>query len=228
MNRRTEFLGKTLLLVGGWLAGGLPLAAVVCNVPSDRATIRSAVVDNSCTQINLAAGTYHEAVHITRSLTLTGAGSDVTHITGWVWAEGFGVEVEIVGVDVDTTGPLSPDCSEALRAFAGANVRVNNSRVISNLSPIPCYPGSIYYDNFESGNVARWDATVGLVPDRNDPIFNDGFEKGDTRRWSTAVGGARSLIPEGEASRISAAGTESRAQTMLQVLAAIALDPRAW
>jgi hypothetical protein len=54
---------------------GITAQAAVCNVPGDHPTIQSAVDDPTCSQINVAAGTYAENVVINRQLTLTGAGN---------------------------------------------------------------------------------------------------------------------------------------------------------
>jgi parallel beta-helix repeat protein len=56
-------------------------SAASCAVPSGTyATVNSALADNSCNPINVAAGTYDETLDITRNVTIHGAGSASTTI----------------------------------------------------------------------------------------------------------------------------------------------------
>jgi len=69
-----------LLLFGSHRSRAL---AAICTVPSaSYSTIQAAVDDTNCTAIEVAAGTYTEAVEIDRSLTLRGAGNEQTILDG--------------------------------------------------------------------------------------------------------------------------------------------------
>ncbi|MEZ4674249.1 MAG: hypothetical protein R2932_08415 [Caldilineaceae bacterium] len=91
---------KTLFKLNWFIAGALGMALVamslltwginssraliaMCTVPSvNYSTIQAAVNDLNCTTIELAAGTYTEAVEIKRDLTLRGAGNEQTILDG--------------------------------------------------------------------------------------------------------------------------------------------------
>jgi hypothetical protein len=60
--------------------GASAAAAASCAVPSGYATINAALADTSCDPIIVAAGNYDEQLDITRSVTITGAGSASTTI----------------------------------------------------------------------------------------------------------------------------------------------------
>ena len=57
-------------------------SAQICSVPGSHATIGSAVLDGSCSTIQLSAGTYTEAITIGRGLTLAGPGVGKAVIAG--------------------------------------------------------------------------------------------------------------------------------------------------
>ncbi len=62
---------------------GPPAEAAACTVPGGPyPTIQSAVNDTACDPIVVAPGTYNEDVDINRSVTITGAGAEVTTIDG--------------------------------------------------------------------------------------------------------------------------------------------------
>jgi hypothetical protein len=70
-----------LTVLGG--VGGVRAAPGDCAVPSGTyPTIQAAVSNAACTQVLVAAGTYHENVLITRSVVLHGAGAATTIIDG--------------------------------------------------------------------------------------------------------------------------------------------------
>ncbi|MCB0183694.1 MAG: hypothetical protein KDE31_05490, partial [Caldilineaceae bacterium] len=77
--------GVTLLVLTLLLWGVHSSQALValCTVPSvNYSTIQAAVDDINCTTIELAAGTYTEAIVIKRDLTLRGAGNEQTILDG--------------------------------------------------------------------------------------------------------------------------------------------------
>lgn len=70
----------TLLLLSVRSSSAL---VAICTVPSvSYSTIQSAVDDTNCTTIEVAAGTYNEAIEIKRNLTLRGAGNEQTILDG--------------------------------------------------------------------------------------------------------------------------------------------------
>lgn len=81
--KRTTVLalgGVAALTAAAWSAGGgVSFASsggqTVCNVPSRYPTVQAAVDTTTCRTIQVAPGTYHENVKISRSLTLSGAKS---------------------------------------------------------------------------------------------------------------------------------------------------------
>lgn len=146
------------MILGG---SAMSASAQTCNVPGNRPTIQSAVNSAQCSTIAIGPGTFAETVTINRSLTMVGAGQDLTTITGQVQVTGFGVDVLISDLSVDTTVPGSAGCYEdAMRVVAGANARAINVRAINAAGSGPC-----------------------LIP-----LFADGFETGDTSRWSLSIG----------------------------------------
>lgn len=142
-----------------------------CVVPTQQPTIQSAVNQGTCTTILVNAGVFRETVTIHRSLTLTGAGVDLTTITGRVEVSGAGVVVLISDLAVDTTGPLSAGCFDhAIQILDGAEALVIRSRGI-NIAPgsRSCLFYPIFVDGFETGNTSRWSAAVGALTARTPP-----------------------------------------------------------
>jgi cysteine-rich repeat protein len=90
--KMTSLIAVFLLL--GLLISSQTMAAVVCNVPSDRPTIQAAVNDGTCDPINVAADVYNENIVINRSLALYGAGSASTFING----TGTGTNISVVKI----------------------------------------------------------------------------------------------------------------------------------
>lgn len=77
--RRHLMFAAFILLVR--MGSSAPADAAVCDVPSPTySTIQSAVDDPQCTEIDVAAGSYEEVVVISRSLMLSGAGSEHTSV----------------------------------------------------------------------------------------------------------------------------------------------------
>lgn len=85
MNLRTlvAFATLALAIALAVIFGGpqTKAAPATCTVPGTHGTIQAAVNDVSCSNINVAPGSYDEQVTVTRSnLTITGTGQDVTTI----------------------------------------------------------------------------------------------------------------------------------------------------
>jgi len=118
--------------------------ADTCAVPSPAyPSIQSAVDAPSCSQIDVAAGTYPEQVVIGRSLELAGAGSTESFVLG-------GVEVGAGTVMV--TGLSLSGPGEALRAHSGAEVSGFDLEVVSGALDPP-----LFADGFEDGTTGAWD-----------------------------------------------------------------------
>ena len=75
-------IGLPLALVFIVWISAQPAAGAACAVPGTYATIQAAANDANCDLINIAAGTYHENLVLTRTVSLQGAGRDVTIIDG--------------------------------------------------------------------------------------------------------------------------------------------------
>lgn len=133
-----------------------------CVVPSQRPTIQEAVDDPTCTTIQIQAGAFEEIVTIDRSLTMAGAGTDLTTITGQVVITGTGVVVLITDLTIDTTGPQSAGCfSDAMSVLDGAEGLAIRVSAINSLGDGYCRFGPIFADGFETGNTGQWSNTVG-------------------------------------------------------------------
>jgi len=117
--------------------------AATCNVPSaPHPTIQSAVDDGTCTEINVAAGTFAEAPVIARTLSLQGAGSGQTFIQG---------RVEVAAGAVQFTGLHISAGGEALLAHSGGEVAGFDLEVVSGLVETP-----LFADGFEDGTTDAW------------------------------------------------------------------------
>ncbi len=136
---------------------------VTCVVPSQRPTIQSAVNDPSCTTIQVQAGTFPEIVRIKRNLTLVGAGTDLTTITGQVSVFGTGVVVLMTDLAVDTSVPGSVGCfGDAIQVGRGAETLAVRVRGLNAKGPPEdCLLALLFADGFETGNANRWSGTVG-------------------------------------------------------------------
>jgi nitrous oxidase accessory protein NosD len=69
----TLVLASAALIGASAATASATVGGPVCNVPTDYSTIQAAVSEPGCTTVNVAAGTYHEQVEITKKLTLNGA-----------------------------------------------------------------------------------------------------------------------------------------------------------
>jgi hypothetical protein len=104
-----------LLLLVQQLAMAQPLqAAGECTVGEGYATIQAAVNDAQCTSIQVPAGAYEENVFVVRSLSITGAGADVTVVQGSGAASVFfimkGITVSLSGLTI--TGGTGSDLGD--------------------------------------------------------------------------------------------------------------------
>jgi nitrous oxidase accessory protein NosD len=144
---RTPATGTSSLVVALILLCTAAAGADTCTVPSTaHPTIQSAVVTPSCSQIDVAAGTYTETVVVDRSLELTGAGSTSSFIRG-------GIEVQAGSAAV--TGFHLSGPGEALWAHSGAEVAGFDLVVVNGMVETP-----LFTDDFESGGTGEWSAVV--------------------------------------------------------------------
>jgi hypothetical protein len=111
--------------------------AVTCTVPSGSyATIQSAVNDANCTTINIAAGTYTEAISITRSVTLQGVLSATTMISGTgsnrvITVNGLGNSINVTINDLRVTrGQAGDDIPVATLGRAGGGILAANGATL--------------------------------------------------------------------------------------------------
>jgi hypothetical protein len=119
--------------------------AATCEVPSaSYSTIQSAIDDLSCSDITVAAGPYVEALTITRSLSLQGAGSTQSFVQGGV---------EVSSGTVSLTGFHLSAAGEALHAHSGAEVSGFDLEVVNGVVETP-----LFADGFETGNTSAWSA----------------------------------------------------------------------
>lgn len=62
--------------------------AALCNVPASYTSVQAAVNDNNCSEIQMSPGQYEGSINISRSLTLSGSGSNRTVVNGVVSVSG--------------------------------------------------------------------------------------------------------------------------------------------
>lgn len=135
-----------VVVLGVWSAAG-PCPAATCPVPSaSHPTIQAAIDDIGCTDIDIAAGTYAEAPAIARTVTLQGAGSTQTSVTGGVVVSAG--SVVLTGMHLSAPGT-------ALRSSSGAEVSGFDLEVISGIDS-----ALLFSDGFETGDTGAWSGTA--------------------------------------------------------------------
>jgi nitrous oxidase accessory protein NosD len=146
VNRRPA-TGRLSLVVASIVLWTAAAGADTCPVPSTtHPTIQSAVDAPSCSQIDVASGTYTEVVVVDRSLELTGAGSTSSFVRG-----GFEVQAGTVAV----TGFHLSGPGEALWAHSGAVVAGFDLVAVNGVAETP-----LFTDDFESGGTGGWSAVL--------------------------------------------------------------------
>jgi hypothetical protein len=152
-----RLLARSLLPVAILFAP--PLArAQICNVPSQRPTVQTAVGDPTCAQVVLAAGTYLESVTITRTLTLQGDGPSSSRITGRLLVLGTGTSLTLSRLAVDTRAGRAGCYSSALEVCPGATA-TPTAVVVENAAGTPAGPCPLFADGFEAGAKGSWSAS---------------------------------------------------------------------
>ena len=119
--------------------------AALCNVPASYANIQAAVNDNNCTEIQMSPGQYEGSVNITRSLTLSGSGSNRTVVKGIVSVSGNATVVTVQSFRI------RGDCLGSWLISSGG-ASVSGNFVYSELvEPGQCPGGEIIFtDGFET------------------------------------------------------------------------------
>jgi hypothetical protein len=149
-----ESAASGLLVVCLLAAGASPVAAGVCTVPGTHASIQAAIDDPACTQVDLAAQTYDESIHVPRSLTLAGPGAGGAVVEGLAQVVGAGTTVTFADLAVRNGCDVA-----SLRVLGGAQVSGSNLEV-EHSEALPCPPSTIFEDGFESGDTSAWATTV--------------------------------------------------------------------
>lgn len=149
MNKKWSRSTTTTLVAMVLLMGWSPFSgAATCNVPSGtHPDIQTAIGDIGCGPIVIAAGTYVETPVISRTVDLTGAGSDQTFIQG---------QVQVTAGTVHLAGLHITAPADALWAHSGAEVSGFDLEVVNGeVQSIP-----IFADGFEDGTTGAWSAVL--------------------------------------------------------------------
>jgi hypothetical protein len=122
-----------------------PAHAAVCLVPGSYASVQAAVNDNNCSEIQVASGTYAGSVAVPRSVSLVGAGPNLTTIQGIVSASGNATNLALQGLLVKA------GCLGSGIAVSGG-ARVTGFGVITEGSNVSQCPGDelIFKSGFEN------------------------------------------------------------------------------
>ena len=131
-------------------AAGHPSWAQTCNVPSQRPTVQSALLDPGCSVVNVAAGVRAESVGVARSVTIIGNGTAATTILGRILVRGAGTVLVLSNLTVDARGGTAGCYLAAVDAEAGATVRPGIIAVINGFGGVaPC---PLFADSFDFGS----------------------------------------------------------------------------
>lgn len=148
-------ISATVLALGAALA-----SAATCNVPADHATIQLAVDDPSCSEIDVAAGTYNENLIIPRAVILVGPNVNVDPNTGSRVAEAI-----INGGSLTAIQPQAP------------GIVINGFTVVTTTTGFPIYTGgtditglTVSYDIVGSGVRA---ITIATTPSNDLSILHN-------------------------------------------------------
>jgi len=152
--------GRRLVSIGVliWCGSAVAAVAVTCTVPSGTyPTIGSAIANPACTDIVLQAGSFHESVTVSRSLSITGASSTASTIVGQVRVDGATTVVSLEDLAVDAADAAVAGCfARGIDVDGGARV-TGGDIVVTNATGIACL---LFGDDFESGTTGAWSATV--------------------------------------------------------------------
>lgn len=153
---RPSLLALWTVMTTGICLWNEPLAAAVCSVPGNRATIQNAVDDPSCTRINLGNRVYVESVLVHRSVSIVGP-AEIADIAGLVEVRGSGTVADFTNIKVEN------GCTPgAFVTSDGGQAEASSLEVVTTPGG-PCPPsssGSTFRDGFESGDTSAWSARV--------------------------------------------------------------------
>lgn len=133
------------------LALALPAAsaaAQVCHVPSERSSIRAAVLDPACKVVQVASGSHVDSVAIHRSVRIEGASAATTIVRGRLLVRGNGAVADLEDIAVDARGP-NPGCYNAIEVASGASVRSSAVVAVNGLRADASCP--LFADSFDYG-----------------------------------------------------------------------------
>ncbi|MGE0640394.1 MAG: hypothetical protein AB7G12_07455 [Thermoanaerobaculia bacterium] len=129
----------------------MTLVADICTVPGTHATVRAAVEDGSCSEIDLAVQSYPESVWIGRSLALVGPSGGGAVLAGLLEVRGAGVVVAASHLRVENS------CQPAATVATGG-ARLDGSTLEVVVAEGGACPLLILFeDGFETGNLTAWD-----------------------------------------------------------------------
>lgn len=129
----------------------MTLFADICAVPGTHVSLRAAIADSSCSEIDLAAQSYPESVWIGRSLALVGPSGGGAILAGLLEVRGPGVVVTADHLRVENgCQPMGTTATSGAR-LEGATLEV----VVSSGGPCPQL--LLFADGFEGGDFAAWD-----------------------------------------------------------------------
>ena len=120
-------------------------------MPGTHSTIKAAIDDVSCSEIDLAVQSYPESVWIGRSLALVGPSGGGAVLAGLLEVRGAGVVVTASHLRVEN------GCQPA-GTVAGAGARLDGSTlevVVAGGGACPLL--ILFEDGFETGNLTAWD-----------------------------------------------------------------------
>ena len=137
-----KLAGLVVCLTSILVVAAQPAWTAVCTVPGFHPTIQTAVADASCSEIEIAGGTYPESVVVTRALRMNGAGSDQTFIQG---------QMRIDGVSVELSGMHISAPEEPLSSHSGGEVDGFDLVVVPGAAA-----AAVFADGFESGDLSAW------------------------------------------------------------------------
>jgi hypothetical protein len=125
-----------------------PAAAQVCNVPSERSSIRAAVLDPDCMVVNVAFGSYVESVAVHRGVWINGASTATTLIRGRVLVRGAGTDLQLSNLSVDARGGTA-GCYDAIEVASGSGVRPSAVATVGGASASAACP--LFADSLDYG-----------------------------------------------------------------------------
>lgn len=154
--RRFSFQLAAAVATVTFAISAAPARAQLCNVPAGVPTLQLAVSNPTCAQVVLAAGSYDESVVVSRTLTITGAGTASTELRRPLVVTGTGTAVTAGGFAIDIGGACYP-ASLVVKNGARVVVPAGNTLPI-RADSVPSAPCPLFDDDFESATTQLWSA----------------------------------------------------------------------